>query len=142
MVVDTESYDVLLGLDFLIKIGAIVDVEQSLIQVRHGLRANVEVLPLNMANLLQRNLEALMWDVNVVLENTHMSGDSNITIKILYQYNPIMPKGVDAFALNLDTDTDNGEYCDEGHHQVEQIGDENEFRGIEFEDLVLSKRPQ
>jgi hypothetical protein len=27
MVVDTNSYDVLLGLDFLIKIGAIVDVK-------------------------------------------------------------------------------------------------------------------
>jgi len=27
MVVDIDSYDVLLGLDFLIKIGAIVDVE-------------------------------------------------------------------------------------------------------------------
>jgi len=27
MVVDTDNYDVLLGLDFLIKIGAIVDVE-------------------------------------------------------------------------------------------------------------------
>jgi len=27
MVVDTDSYDVLLGLDFLIKIGAIVNVE-------------------------------------------------------------------------------------------------------------------
>jgi hypothetical protein len=33
MVVDTDSYDVLLGLDLLIKIGAIVDVEQGLIQV-------------------------------------------------------------------------------------------------------------
>ncbi|CAM6073948.1 unnamed protein product [Sphagnum tenellum] len=32
MVVDTDSYDVLLGLDFLIKIGAIVDVERRLIQ--------------------------------------------------------------------------------------------------------------
>ncbi|CAN5951426.1 unnamed protein product [Sphagnum jensenii] len=32
MVVDTDSYDVLLGLDFLIKIGAIVDVERGLIQ--------------------------------------------------------------------------------------------------------------
>jgi predicted aspartyl protease len=31
MVVDTDSYDVLLGLDFLIKIGAIVDVERGLI---------------------------------------------------------------------------------------------------------------
>ncbi len=35
MVVDTDNYDVLLGLDFLIKIGAIVDVERGLIQVRH-----------------------------------------------------------------------------------------------------------
>jgi hypothetical protein len=31
MVVDIDNYDILLGLDFLIKIGAIVDVEQGLI---------------------------------------------------------------------------------------------------------------
>jgi hypothetical protein len=31
MVVDTDSYDVLLGLDFLMKIGTIVDVERGLI---------------------------------------------------------------------------------------------------------------
>jgi hypothetical protein len=36
MIVATDSYDVLLGLDFLIKIGMIVDVEQGLIQVKHG----------------------------------------------------------------------------------------------------------
>jgi hypothetical protein len=61
MVVDTDSYDVLLGLDFLIKIGAIVDVERGLIQVRHGPRAQVEVLPLTMVNMLQRmTSEALM----------------------------------------------------------------------------------
>jgi hypothetical protein len=36
MVVDINNYDVLFGLDFLIKIGAIVDVEHDLIQVRHG----------------------------------------------------------------------------------------------------------
>ncbi len=29
MVVDTDSYDVLLGLDLLIKIGAIVDIKQG-----------------------------------------------------------------------------------------------------------------
>jgi hypothetical protein len=52
MVVDTNSYDILLGLDFLIKIGAIVDVERGLIQVRHGLGTNVEVLPLTMVNML------------------------------------------------------------------------------------------
>ncbi len=52
MVVDTDSYDVLLGLDLLINIGAIVDVEQGLIQVRRGPGTNVEVLPLTMVNLM------------------------------------------------------------------------------------------
>ncbi|CAK9858982.1 unnamed protein product, partial [Sphagnum jensenii] len=46
MVVDTNSYDILLGLDLLIKIGAIVDVEQGLIQVRRGPGTDVEILPL------------------------------------------------------------------------------------------------
>jgi len=31
MVVDTDNYDVLLGLDFLMKIGAVVDVERALL---------------------------------------------------------------------------------------------------------------
>jgi predicted aspartyl protease len=53
MVVDIDSYGVLLGLDFLMKIEAIVDVERGLIQVRKGPRANVEVLPLSVVNLLQ-----------------------------------------------------------------------------------------
>jgi hypothetical protein len=79
MVVDTYSYDILFGLDFLIKIGAIVDVEQGLIQIRHGPRANVEVLPLTMVNLLQRmNSKTLMRDVTIVLENTHINDDSDI----------------------------------------------------------------
>jgi hypothetical protein len=47
-----NSYDVMLGLDFLIKIGAIMDVEWGLIQVRHGLGTNVKVLPLTMVNML------------------------------------------------------------------------------------------
>jgi hypothetical protein len=40
MVVGKYNYDVLLGLDFLIKI-IVVDMEHILIQVRQGLRANV-----------------------------------------------------------------------------------------------------
>jgi predicted aspartyl protease len=52
MVVDTDGYDVLLGLDFLMKIGAVLDVERGLIQVRHGPGTDVEVLPLTMVNLL------------------------------------------------------------------------------------------
>jgi hypothetical protein len=52
MLEDIGNYDILLGLDFLIKIGAIVDVERGLIQVRHGLGTNVKVLPLTMVNML------------------------------------------------------------------------------------------
>jgi len=52
LVVDTYSYDLLLGLDFLIKIKAIVDVEKGVIQVRNGLKMEVEVLPLNVMNML------------------------------------------------------------------------------------------
>ncbi len=52
MVVDMDGYDMLLGLDFLMKIGAMVDVERGLIQVRHGPGTNVEVLPLTVVNLL------------------------------------------------------------------------------------------
>jgi len=52
MVVDSDSYDILLGLDLLIKIGAIVDIEQGLIQVRRGPGANVEILPLTVVNLV------------------------------------------------------------------------------------------
>ncbi len=53
LVVDTDSYDLLLGLDFLIKIGVVVDVEKNVIQVRNGLGTEVEVLPLNVVNMLQ-----------------------------------------------------------------------------------------
>jgi hypothetical protein len=53
MVMDTNNYDILLGLNFLIKIGTIMDVKRSLIQVQHGPNANVQVLPLIMVNMLQ-----------------------------------------------------------------------------------------
>jgi hypothetical protein len=52
MVVDIDSYDILLGLDLLIKIGAIVDIEHGLIQVRKGPGADVEILPLTVVNLV------------------------------------------------------------------------------------------
>jgi len=70
MVVDTDSYDVLLGLDFLMKIGAIVDVERGLIQVKRGPGTNVEVLSLTMVNLLQNvSSKALERNVAVTLES-------------------------------------------------------------------------
>ncbi|CAM6020533.1 unnamed protein product [Sphagnum balticum] len=53
LVVDTDTYDLLLGLDFLVKIGAVVDVEKGTIHVRHGPGANVEMIPLNVVNIVQ-----------------------------------------------------------------------------------------
>jgi hypothetical protein len=62
MVVDTYEYEVLSGFDSLIKIGIVIDVEQSLIQIWHGPRVNVQVLPLNMVNMLQMlGNEAKNW---------------------------------------------------------------------------------
>jgi len=52
MVVSIDNYDILLGLDFLIKIGVVVDVGQGLIQVKHDPVTNVELLPLTMVNML------------------------------------------------------------------------------------------
>jgi hypothetical protein len=75
MIVDTDSYDVLLGLDFLIKIGAIVDVERGLIQVRHGPGSDVEVLPLTVVNMLQASNSEIKsrnyGEVKVVAEQQH-----------------------------------------------------------------------
>jgi predicted aspartyl protease len=71
MVVDTDSYNVLLGLDFLMKIGAVVDVERGLPQVRHGPGTNVEVLPLTVVNLLQRmNSGALEQEASTTWKDT------------------------------------------------------------------------
>jgi hypothetical protein len=52
LVVDIDTYDLLLSLDFLMKIRAMVDVEKDIIQVRHGPKANVEMLLLNVVNIV------------------------------------------------------------------------------------------
>jgi hypothetical protein len=53
LVVDTDNYDLFLGLYFFIKIGVVVDVEKGVIQIRNRPRMEVEVLPLNVVNMLQ-----------------------------------------------------------------------------------------
>jgi hypothetical protein len=53
LVVSTDNYDLLLGLDFLIKIRVVVNVEKGIIQVPNRPRMEVEVLPLNVVNMLQ-----------------------------------------------------------------------------------------
>jgi len=47
MIMDTNNYDLLLGLDFLIKIKVVMYVEKCTIQVRQGLGNNLQILPLN-----------------------------------------------------------------------------------------------
>jgi predicted aspartyl protease len=110
MVVDTNSYDVLLGLDFLMKIGAVMDVERGLIQVRHGPGSNVEVLPLTMVNLLQRmNSEAMMHEATTIWKNTHIKDDSDW---IPDQDCVIMTKENDASTSNSGTGTDGNGHSD------------------------------
>jgi predicted aspartyl protease len=140
MVVETDSYDVLLGLDFLIKIGAIVDVERGLIQVRHGLGTNVEVLPLTMVNMLQRmNSKTMMRDVIVALENTHLDGDSEVAMGNPSLCDPIMDGLMDVMVLDSDIDTKDD--YDGGFQLVEPNDDGLEFGNTELEDLVLLKGP-
>jgi len=140
MVVDTDNYDVLFGLDFLIKIGAIVDVEQGLIQVKHGPRANVEVLPLTMVNLLQRmNLEVLMQEATTILKDTHINDDFDW---IPDEDSTVMTKEDDASTSDLDTSTNGSEHYDWESCQLKQTDCEDEFWDTKLEDQVRSKRLQ
>jgi hypothetical protein len=52
LMVDTDTYDLLLGLNFFMKIGVVVEVENVTIQVRHGPGVDVEMLPLNVGNII------------------------------------------------------------------------------------------
>lgn len=75
VVMDTNSYNIVLGLDFLIKIGTIMDVEWSIIQMQHGPSANVQVLPLIMVNMLHwLNSEPAINAINNNLENLKIIG--------------------------------------------------------------------
>ncbi len=82
-----------------------------------------------------------MQNVTTIFENTHINDDFDITDWILNQYSPIMPKDVNAYASYSDINIDNKEHYDGKPHQFEQIDDDNEFRDIELEDLVMSDRP-
>jgi hypothetical protein len=135
MVVDTDNYDVLLGLDFLIKIGAIIDVEQGLIQVRHGPGPDVEVLPLTMVNMLQAlNSEALMQD------DSRFVGRFDVIMGKPCVDEDIKTQHLDARVSGSDSDA--SEDCEEEHQQLRPINDESKFGDIELEELVLMEGPQ
>jgi hypothetical protein len=54
LVVDTDNYNLLLGLDFLMEIGVVVDLEKGVIQIQNKPSIVVEVMPLNVVNMLHR----------------------------------------------------------------------------------------
>jgi len=141
MVVDTDSYDVLLGLDLLIKIGTIVDVERGLIQVRHGPGTKVEVLPLTVVNMLQKmNSKTLMREVATTLGDTHLDGNLDTIAKKPSLCEHIATGRMDA--LVLDSNSDINEDREGGLQLVELVDDESEFGNTELEDLVLLEGPQ
>jgi hypothetical protein len=136
MVVDTDSYDVLLGLDFLMKIGVVVDVERGLLQVRHGPGNNVEVLPLTVVNLLQRmNLGALEQEASITWKDARTNRDSDW---IPEQGQTIIIKEDHVCTSNSDDDDDNSEYYDSEPNQLEQINYGEEFEDADLEKLVNS----
>jgi len=140
MVVDTDSYDVLLGLDLLIKIGAIVDVEQGLIQVRRGLGSDVEVLPLTMVNMLQKLNSETVIPANVdALKHTPGNLDALFKKSSLYdEYGA----NVQIDTLESDSDSDSNESYDQVVQVVEPVEGAPEFGNTELEELILSEGPQ
>jgi len=137
MVVDTDSYDVLFGLDFLMKIGAVVDVERGLIQIRRGPGTNVEVLPLITVNLLQSvSSESQEQDA------ANMKGTLRETLEVnlekLSLGNSDKQENVSESVSDTDTDDDS----EEGLQPVEQIDGASEFGNTEFEELVLQEGPE
>jgi predicted aspartyl protease len=129
MVVDTDSYDVLLGLDLLIKIGAIVDVEQGLIQVRRGPGTDVEVLPLTMVNLMQRS------DSKIDVRNDDgtlkcATGKSDAVDESSSWYAHGTSKRM--IAQESKSDFDSNEDSDEGTQPVGPVESEYEFGDTEL----------
>jgi hypothetical protein len=140
MVVDTDGYDVLLGLDFLMKIGAVVDVERGLIQVRHGPGTNVEVLPLIVVNLLQRmSTGTIVQEASTTWKDARADQDGDV---VPNHDREAINEGDDASTSDSDDDSDTSEYYDSESNRLEQIDSEDEFVDAEFEELVSSEGPQ
>jgi hypothetical protein len=74
------------------------------------------------------NLKTLMKDIITILENTSINDDSNITNWILNS--------------NSDTGINSNEHYDGKPCQFEQIDDENEFKDIKLENLMMAEGPQ
>jgi hypothetical protein len=139
IVVDTDNYDILLGLDLLIKIGVIVDVEQGLIQVRRGPGADVEVLPLTVVNLIQKT-DSVVGDRGDNCTGRHAPGESGAINMASYLSQQNSSEQIAELALEFDSGS--SEDSDEGSQAGGAMEDESEFENTELEELVLSEGPQ
>ncbi len=140
MVVDTDGYDILLGLYFLMKIGAVVDVERGLIQVRHGPGTNVEVLPLTVVNLLQRMSKGTRVEEMSTTWKGERANQGGGTLPILDQED--VNEGDDTSTSDSNDDNTTSECYESKASRLEQVDSEDEFVDNEFEELVSSERPQ
>ncbi len=135
MVVDTDGYDVLLGLDFLMKIGAVLDVERGLIQVRHGPGTDVEVLPLIMVNLLQKmSTGAMEQEPSTTQGDAPIVQNDNAALEHVLE----STQEGDGVSSSDSDDDDSNEYHDLESNQFEQVDSKDEFANAEFEELVSS----
>jgi len=51
MIINIDDYNLLMGLDFLMKIKVVMDVERGLIQIKNSPKLNVQVLLLNIIDV-------------------------------------------------------------------------------------------
>jgi hypothetical protein len=139
MVVDTDGYDVLLGLDFLMKIGAVVDVERGLIQIRHGLGTHVEVLPLTVVNLLQRvNTGPGRNGTATCVKNAPTDQGADVESD---QDQEVAEEEKDASTSDSSDESDEDEFHDSESTPLEQSDSDDEFVDPEFEELINSEGP-
>ncbi|CAK9269612.1 unnamed protein product [Sphagnum jensenii] len=135
MVVDTDGYDVLLGLDFLMKIGAVVDVERGLIQVRYGPSAHVEVLPLTVVNFLQR-VNAGQGSNGAAISVKDGPADQDPEVGSYRDQK--MDEGEEDASVS-DDENDDDEFHDSESNPLEQSDSDDEFVDPELEELVNSE---
>jgi hypothetical protein len=136
MVVDTDSYDILLGLDLLIKIGAIVDVEQGLIQVRRGPGADVEILPLSVVNLIQRSDKIIDGHNSDVIRGRRPENSDGI-VQVSKQ-----GAGGQRKLEELESDSDSSEDFNEVDQSISPKAGASEFEDTEFEELIKEEGPR
>jgi hypothetical protein len=139
MVVDTDSYDVLLGFDLLIKISTIVDIEQGLIQVRRGPGTNVEILPLTVVNLVQRSDSGadVRGEDGCVKRTSERSGAEDLSSSRCA--NGI---GRQMSAQESESESDSSEDADRAAQLEGQVEGESEFGDTELENLVMLEGSQ